>query len=62
MWHSEAYSDKPVDYEDIPKFEKPEITIAGALNEAWVDLFLLVAMNLIAALLAFLSFMRYDVR
>jgi ABC-type transport system involved in multi-copper enzyme maturation permease subunit len=61
-WHAEAYSDKPVDYEEIPQFEPPKQTLGGILSEARIDMLILLAMNLVAGILAFGSFARYDVR
>ena len=61
-WHAEAYSDKPVEYDEIPRFEPPKQTLGGILAEARIDMLILLAMNLVAGILAFGSFARYDVR
>jgi ABC-type transport system involved in multi-copper enzyme maturation permease subunit len=61
-WHAIAYSDKPVQMEEIPKFQAPKLSAGGAVLNARLSLFLLLCFNLIGAILAFIAFMRYDVR
>jgi len=62
QWHPEAYSDKPVAFEEIPQFIPPAVTIGSSLSESQIDLLILLAMNLAAAILAFGTFAKYDVR
>lgn len=61
-WHPEAYSDKPVPFEDIPKFEESRSSVGETLWRSRINLLLLMAFNLLGAILAFGAFMRYDVR
>jgi len=61
-WHPEAYSDKPVPFEDIPKFTEPRQSLGPVIQRATLDLTLLFGFNLLGAILAFGAFIRYDVR
>jgi hypothetical protein len=61
-WHPEAYSDKPVAYEEIPEFTAPAQSISEAVGRSGIDILLLSAFNLLAAVLCFVAFVKYDVR
>ncbi len=61
-WHPEAYSDKPVLLEDIPVFNAPAVSTWQGILGTKVPLLALVAANLLIGIMAFASFMRYDIR
>lgn len=61
-WHAIAYSENPVAMEEIPVFSPPAPSALESLLLARMDLLLLIGLNLLCAILAFIAFMRYDVR
>ena len=56
------FSRQPVDYRIVPKFEEGRVHLSRRLTEVTLDLGLLVLFNLLFFGLAFISFLRYDVR
>ena len=61
-WHPEGFSSKPVEIQQIPKFNEPGYSIGVAMGQAKLDIILLILFNLIGFVLAFGAFVRYDVR
>jgi len=54
-------SEKPVDFDAIPKFQERPIPLSDSLHALW-DVVLLILFNLAFFVLAFVAFLRYDVR
>lgn len=61
-WHPEGYSEAEVSFEDIPKFTYQKPAFGDTIGQAGMDLLLLTCFNMVIAMLAFISFMNYDVR
>jgi ABC-type transport system involved in multi-copper enzyme maturation permease subunit len=61
-WIAIAYSDKPVPVEEIPMFRESPQSVIGSLLAVKIDLIVLIGFNLLCSILAFMAFMRYDVR
>lgn len=61
-WHPEVYSEASVSFDDIPKFTYQKSGFADIARKAGKDLLLLFCFNMLFAMLAFISFMKYDVR
>jgi ABC-type transport system involved in multi-copper enzyme maturation permease subunit len=59
-WH--AISDRPVDFESVPKFHERDGALGQSLKLAVWDIGLLAIYNLVFFAASFVSFLRYDVR
>ena len=57
-----AISNKPVDFDTVPKFQEQELALGQSLKLVIWDIWLLVLFNLVFFAAAFVSFLRYDVR
>jgi ABC-type transport system involved in multi-copper enzyme maturation permease subunit len=57
-----AISDKPVDFDTVPKFQEKDLALGESLRLAIWDIGLLALFNLVFFAAAFVSFLRYDVR
>jgi len=57
-----AISNKPVDFDTVPKFQEKDLTLGESLRFAIWDIGLLVLFNLVFFAASFVSFLRYDVR
>jgi len=57
-----AISDKPVDFDSVPKFAEQDRSLGESLRSAIWDIGLLVLFNLVFFTATFASFLRYDVR
>lgn len=57
-----AISNKPVDFDTVPKFQEHELALGQSLKLAIWDIGLLALFNLVFFAAAFVSFLRYDVR
>jgi hypothetical protein len=55
-------SKKPVDFAVVPKFQERDLPLGASLNLAIWDVGLLILLNFVLFAVAFLSFLRYDVR
>ena len=60
-WHPICISQKPVDFNTIPKFEERELPLGRSLQRASLDIGLLLLFNVVFFMGAYLSFLRYDV-
>jgi ABC-type transport system involved in multi-copper enzyme maturation permease subunit len=61
-YHPDYVSHKPFDPAAVPKFVEPSMGIAEGLRTALIDILILVLTNIILFAVAFVSFLRYDVR
>ncbi len=61
-FHPDYLSEKPVDFEKIPKFEEKEIKRAERLKDTIQYAGILALYNLFLFTLVFLKFLKYDVR
>jgi ABC-type transport system involved in multi-copper enzyme maturation permease subunit len=57
-----AISDKPVDFDTVPKFQEKDLALGESLRLAIWDIGLLALLNLVFFAASFVSFLRYDVR
>jgi ABC-type transport system involved in multi-copper enzyme maturation permease subunit len=55
-------SHNPVDFDSLPKFQERPMAIGQSLKLAIWDIGLLALINLALSVMAFMSFLRYDVR
>jgi hypothetical protein len=53
---------KPIDVHELPEFRYATMTLADVLPQALLDLLLLVGFNVALFAVAFIAFLRYDVR
>ncbi len=60
--HGVLFSQKPVDYDAVPKFEESEVSLGNALKIAAWDFSALVLLNLLLFMAVYVSFLRCDVR
>ena len=60
--HWQAISNKPVDFNTVPKFQEKDLALGQSLKLAIWDIGLLVLFNLVFFAASFASFLRYDVR
>jgi ABC-type transport system involved in multi-copper enzyme maturation permease subunit len=61
--HGRPYiSQKPVDFDTVPKFHEQDLAIGESLKLAIWDIGLLALFNLVVFAASFVSFLRYDVR
>lgn len=60
--HPRIFSQKGVDYDAVPKFEEPEVSLGNALKIAAWDFSALVLLNLLLFMAVYVSFLRCDVR
>jgi hypothetical protein len=58
---SEA-KEKPIDPKELPLFLYQKMTLHEILNHSLLDLSLLVLLNIVFFVAAYLKFLRYDVR
>ncbi len=58
----QAISNKPVDFDTVPKFQERDLALGESLQLAIWDIGLLVLFNLFFFAASFVSFLRYDVR
>lgn len=58
----EEEEETPIDPQELPVFEHPEPETADLLNAAMLDLGLLVFFNVVFFAVAFVGFLKYDVR
>jgi len=58
----QAISNKPVDFDTVPKFQEHDLTLGQSMKLAIWDIGLLVLFNLVFFAASFVSFLRYDVR
>jgi len=56
------FTRKPVDYRIVPRFDEGSARLSRRLTEVTLDLGLLILFNLLFFWLAFVAFLRYDVR
>lgn len=61
-WHPEGYSEAPVAFGEIPRFSYRSPSVPDEIVQAGLDLILLLAFFLVAAIMAIVSLIRYDVR
>ena len=52
----------PVDFDSVPKFQERDLPLGQSLKLAIWDIGLLALFNLVFFAVAFVSFLRYDVR
>lgn len=58
-----SHTDRPLrDFSDYPRFEFEYMPFAERLNQAYFDVALLVVWNVVFFLLAYVSFLRYEIR
>lgn len=57
-----AISDKPVDFDTVPKFQEKDLALGGSLRLAIWDIGLLALFNMGFFVASWVSFMKYDVR
>ena len=57
-----AVSKRPVNFDNVPKFQERELALGESLKLAIWDIGLLVLFNLVFFAAAFVSFLKYDVR
>jgi len=57
-----AISDKPVDFDTVPKFQEHDLALGQSVKLAIWDIGMLVFFNLFFFAASFVSFLRYDVR
>jgi ABC-type transport system involved in multi-copper enzyme maturation permease subunit len=57
-----AISDKPVDFDSVPKFAEQDLSLGESLRSAIWDIGILVLFNMVFFTATFASFLRYDVR
>jgi hypothetical protein len=60
--HPILLSQRPVDYNSIPRFSELDIPIRGALKRALWDIGALILLNLMLFMAVYVSFLRCDVR
>jgi ABC-type transport system involved in multi-copper enzyme maturation permease subunit len=58
----QAISNKPVDFDTVPKFQERDLSLGQSMKLAIWDIGLLVLFNLVFFAASFVSFLRYDVR
>jgi ABC-type transport system involved in multi-copper enzyme maturation permease subunit len=58
----QAISNKPVDFDTVPKFQERDLSLGQSVKLAIWDIGLLVLFNLVFFAASFVSFLRYDVR
>lgn len=61
-YHWNFVSHKSFNPEDVPEFIEPPMRLSQGLRIAILDILILVLFNIIFFLLAFIAFLRYDVR
>jgi len=61
-FEGDGISEKPVDFDAIPRFREKPIPMSDSLRYALWDVVLLILFNLVFFALAFVAFLRYDVR
>lgn len=61
-WERQPMSQKPVDYNSIPRFQERELSIPDTIKKALSDFMLLIVFNGVLMILVFSAFLRYDVR
>ena len=61
-YHPVLLSQKPVDYNTIPKFSESEVPISSALKNAVWDIGALILLNVLLFIAVHVSFLRCDVR
>jgi ABC-type transport system involved in multi-copper enzyme maturation permease subunit len=57
-----AISNKPMDFDTVPKFQEHDLALGQSMKLAIWDIGLLVLFNLVFFAASFVSFLRYDVR
>jgi ABC-type transport system involved in multi-copper enzyme maturation permease subunit len=58
----QAISNKPVDFDTVPKFQEQELALGQSIKLAIWDIGLLTLFNLVFFAASWVSFMKYDVR
>ena len=61
-WEASPMSQKPVDYQSIPRFEERELTVSTTLKKALFNFSLLLIFNIVLFIFVFTAFLKYDVR
>jgi len=62
-WHLETYSSAPVNFEEIPILNEPRQNLLdNILEDAAIDIGLLILFNLVFLIAGWTGFLRYDVR
>lgn len=60
--NSECISQKPVDFNTVPRFQEPDLSLGESLQWAIWDIGLLMLFNVLFFMGAYMAFLRYDVR
>lgn len=60
-WHSNCISQKPVDFNRIPKFKEKDVGLKEAIRESMLLILVLIFSNMLIFLLAYASFLRGDI-
>jgi ABC-type transport system involved in multi-copper enzyme maturation permease subunit len=60
--HHIMLSQKPVDFNAIPKFEEREISITEGLKSTTMDIGILAVWNILIGIAAYFAFLKADVR
>ena len=61
-YHTILLSQKPVDYNAIPKFEEIEPSMGSTLRSAFWDIGALILLNVLLFMGVYISFLRSDIR
>ena len=62
VWHSNCISQKPVDFNRIPKFKERDAALKETINESGLLVFALIFSTILVFLLTYASFLRCDIR
>jgi ABC-type transport system involved in multi-copper enzyme maturation permease subunit len=61
-WHPETYSSAAVDFEEIPVLTETRQNSLAVIEDAALDISLLILFNLVVLIIGWIGFLRYDVR
>jgi len=61
-WESSPMSQKPVDFNSIPRFEEEKLSVSESLQQVFFNFALLIIYNIMLFVFVYTAFMKYDVR